>query len=167
MGADMKILDYIGFKYDGYEVVDFTGDYTFYGTKIWLVKCPCGKLHRRTTSNLSKRSPIKKCDCWHPHNYKNGDAKDLSLRREYGITKKEYKEMLDSQDFCCAICGDSFSNQQINVDHDHSTGEVRGLLCSKCNWGLGNFDDDILKLSKAAHYLFKHFPGPMRDNKGD
>ncbi len=62
-------------------------------------------------------------------------AKDKYLQRKYGITLKEYKAMLRAQNESCKICKrhrDNFKNS-LAVDHDHKTGEVRGLLCFYCN----------------------------------
>lgn len=54
----------------------------------------------------------------------------------------------------CAICGEDFLNYSSrNVDHDHVTGQVRGLLCRKCNLALGNFKDNVPKMQVAVKYL--------------
>jgi hypothetical protein len=73
------------------------------------------------------------------------------------ISYDQYQEMLEKQYGKCAICGihqDDLS-QALAVDHDHETGQVRGLLCSKCNKGLGLFQEDCLNLEKAVEYLKK------------
>lgn len=82
------------------------------------------------------------------------------LLYKYGITEEDYKWRLKSQLGVCAIChlpeiwkapnGDTIS---LSVDHDHTTGAVRGLLCRKCNTGLGGFNDDIDLLKAAIKYL--------------
>jgi hypothetical protein len=75
--------------------------------------------------------------------------------KQYGLTVEEYKEMLSSQKGCCAICTVHEDTQKTNlhVDHCHTTGKVRGLLCTKCNAGLGMFNDDTSNLTEAIHYL--------------
>lgn len=66
----------------------------------------------------------------------------------------DYDALLLFQDGVCAICRkkDSFG-QRLAVDHDHSTDLIRGLLCRKCNTGIGQFDDDPSRLIVAADYL--------------
>lgn len=80
-----------------------------------------------------------------------------NLRKRYGITLEEYNDMLYNQDEKCAICGvvECRVNTHFSVDHNHETGEVRGLLCNDCNTGLGLFLDDPERLKRAIHYLTK------------
>ena len=78
------------------------------------------------------------------------------LKGTYGITAKQFYILLEAQDGKCAICRMQFSRwgRNIpNIDHDHITGRVRGLLCRKCNTGLGFFKDNPDFLKMAAHYL--------------
>lgn len=80
------------------------------------------------------------------------------VKKQYGITIDEVNQMWDDQDGCCAICGEPEPDQpdrfqRMHVDHDHETGVVRGLLCSRCNQGLGYFQDDPDRLEAAAQYL--------------
>lgn len=78
------------------------------------------------------------------------------LKVLYGITLADYDAMLAAQSGLCAICSASEPGGNANhwhVDHDHSTGQVRGLLCSRCNLGLGHFQDDPARLVSALDYL--------------
>jgi hypothetical protein len=68
----------------------------------------------------------------------------------YGIEFADYERMLDEQDGHCAICP---STEDLHVDHCHSTGVVRGLLCGPCNRGIGLLRDDTERLLAAARYL--------------
>lgn len=74
-------------------------------------------------------------------------------KAKYGLTETEYKEMFKVQDNKCLICGDSFEHTKAFVDHDHLTGKVRGLLCTRCNSLLGMCRDDISILKNAIEYL--------------
>lgn len=75
----------------------------------------------------------------------------------YGITAEDFASLLRKQRGVCAICNQSCSTgRQLAVDHDHATGKVRGLLCSRCNRGLGHFKDDVLQLQAALAYLLEH-----------
>lgn len=82
------------------------------------------------------------------------------LRRKYGLTVENYTILLKEQDGKCAICDSKDAGRQgvknLAVDHNHSTGKVRGLLCSRCNLGIGHLDDDPNRLEAAAAYLRKH-----------
>lgn len=75
-----------------------------------------------------------------------------SLKSNYGITEEAYDRLLEWQDGSCAICKRK-SNARLHVDHDHATGEVRGLLCSKCNMALGGFQDNQRYLFSAFLYV--------------
>jgi Recombination endonuclease VII len=84
-------------------------------------------------------------------------AKDPELRAKsrlaaYGLTKEGYDRMLAQQHGACAICKRQ-PQETLCIDHDHDTGQVRGLLCRKCNLGLGFFDDSPSLLRAAAAYL--------------
>lgn len=59
--------------------------------------------------------------------------RDLRLQRLYGITAAQYDQMLEAQGGVCAVCGKPPGKTRLNVDHDHKTGLVRGLLCWTCN----------------------------------
>lgn len=79
------------------------------------------------------------------------------LAREYGLTLERFEEMLDQQNGACAICRGRFGDdRQPHVDHDHSSGEVRGLLCTNCNKALGLFGDNPESAARAAAYLERH-----------
>ncbi len=81
--------------------------------------------------------------------------KDYKLRKKYGISLDEYNIMFDKQNGKCHICNTHQDDlhKKLVVDHDHCTGNIRGLLCDKCNRGLGHFNDDIEMLQRAIDYL--------------
>ena len=75
------------------------------------------------------------------------------MQREYGISSEERDNLAKSQDWKCAICKWPEGDGRLHVDHDHFTGKVRGLLCGKCNRGIGMFSDNPLILAEAISYL--------------
>lgn len=88
--------------------------------------------------------------------------KDLYLRRMYNITYVQYTTLLESQNYTCKICQrelntkfgmEALSPDTAVIDHCHTTGRVRGILCNECNRGLGYFKDNINSLAKAISYL--------------
>lgn len=81
------------------------------------------------------------------------------LLRKYGISHKDYEQILEKQNGACAICGDTSPGRGdtfFSVDHDHKTMKVRGLLCDACNKGLGHFYDDTDRMQRAILYLERH-----------
>ena len=85
-----------------------------------------------------------------------------TLKHRFGITLEEYSEILKSQGGCCALCGAKKNNVRgkrrnwnFSVDHCHTTGKIRGLLCNNCNRGLGLLGDTRESLQKAVDYLTK------------
>lgn len=80
-------------------------------------------------------------------------ARKYHFRIEYGITIEEFDRMVSVQNGACAICGDV--PERLRVDHDHSTGKIRGLLCHSCNIALGHFKDSGDILLAAVKYLQK------------
>lgn len=79
------------------------------------------------------------------------------LKRRYGISLADYDYLHSQQDGRCAICKTPENGEKLNVDHHHLTGTTRGLLCQKCNTGLGLFQEDIPRLISAIEYL-KSYP---------
>jgi hypothetical protein len=82
--------------------------------------------------------------------------KYAGLTKLYGLSKEQYDLMLSEQNHSCYICGIKdidCPKSVLHVDHDHSTGKIRGLLCHHCNTGLGHFKDNVELLQKAIEYL--------------
>lgn len=90
--------------------------------------------------------------------------KVYDLKRNYGVSAEDYKNLLSGQGGACAICSQpetaldpkTGAARAMAVDHCHTSGKVRALLCSKCNTGLGSFNDDPARLTAAIAYLRQH-----------
>ena len=128
-----------------------------------MKRCPdCGELKtldefpRNKNSKDGRHSYCKPC-----HNARGketyqrlyGSTRHYHLMRRYGIGADEFDELVRQQGSVCAICG---RPDPEHVDHDHDTGEVRGILCFNC--GLGQFRDSIDALLAAAEYLDERDP---------
>lgn len=116
-------------------------------------------LNSKTWANNNPEKRKEITGRWYENNKEQAkkSTRNSRLKSEYGITEEQFEEMLKSQNSCCKICGSTESNvsthNKLVVDHNHETSKVRGLLCNKCNLGLGRFNDDIELLRKAVKYL--------------
>jgi len=88
--------------------------------------------------------------------------KNCVLKKRFGITLEQFNQILEEQNGVCAICGQEETRIQHNgkisalaVDHNHVTGQIRGLLCSGCNVSLGRFKDNPKFLQNALNYLLR------------
>jgi uncharacterized protein YlaI len=96
------------------------------------------------------------------YNYRNKKKRNLyskkyNIEKTYGISFSEYESLIKFQNSKCAICDkDLQDGKQTHVDHDHKTNAIRGILCSKCNTGLGLFNDSTDILKSAIMYITKH-----------
>lgn len=95
--------------------------------------------------------------------YKAYESVRRNNLRKYGISLEQYLELLEEQQGGCALCGIKENNTignrkdwNFSVDHDHTSGKVRGLLCNNCNRGLGLLKDNPELLRKAANYVERH-----------
>lgn len=99
---------------------------------------------------------------YHKHKHKRPydyeADKDRKLKKAYGIGYEEYQTMLAAQDGMCAICGtlDTGKRRAFAVDHCHTCGEVRGLLCSPCNTAIGSLKEDLGIMQRAMDYVRFH-----------
>lgn len=90
------------------------------------------------------------------------DRGDTWLRHRYGLSLAEYEALLAEQGGGCAICHEPPGEKRLSVDHCHGSLTIRGILCSQCNRGLGEFGDDADRLERAAAYLRR---GPIHPGK--
>lgn len=80
------------------------------------------------------------------------------LLKRYGLTPAEYDALLTAQEGRCAVCPRTTgaTGRRLYIDHNHTTGKVRGLLCSQCNCVLGHAEESIERLLALVQYLRKH-----------
>lgn len=120
-------------------------------------KCP-GRVCRSTTCKDCAAQQVREWSAKHPERRKvhSHRCHRKQLLRKYGLDEMQYQQMLAAQGGCCAICGGLRGKYKLAVDHDHTTGVVRGLLCQPCNRALGYFKDSPSVLQAATTYLQKH-----------
>jgi hypothetical protein len=106
-----------------------------------------GKLSDGVT--FARRNECK--PCWAVEGGRAGWRNNLM--RKLGVTEENYNQMFTDQDGKCAICEEEQPHMRLAVDHDHETNEIRGLLCDRCNRGIGFMRDNPDLLIKAASYL--------------
>jgi hypothetical protein len=112
--------------------------------------------------NYEKENKNKIKDYWKEYNSNTNlkeKLKEKHLKKTYNLTLNELELLKEKQNYCCAICEtheNDCSRKTLFVDHNHNTGEIRGLLCSQCNSALGLMYDDVSLLKNAINYLGKH-----------
>lgn len=119
----------------------------------WLKLCPdCNRDLTMEHFSITGKYPQSKCkECNRKY------CRERDLAKKYGVSIQQYKDMVKSQLGICKICGGTNQDgRPLFVDHCHSTGAVRGLLCNQCNFGIGSFKDNIDLMYKAIHYLEAH-----------
>lgn len=98
---------------------------------------------KRRSAELSK-DPVRRA------------RKAFNIRKhKYGVTKERYFKLFEKQKGKCGVCGcrPPKGDHSFHIDHNHRTGKVRGLLCRRCNNGLGFFRDQVRLIRKAVRYL--------------
>jgi hypothetical protein len=107
----------------------------------------CAATRKWYWANREKARAYKRSDRYKAYYWEKNLGK-------FGLTLDSYHALLEKQGDKCACCGTSYhGGRQFNVDHDHETGKVRGLLCNRCNLGLGYLDDNLAGVQRAMAYL--------------
>jgi len=122
--------------------------------------------------NARKHGTSSLCKaCFNAYQHERYDYKEeryKQLFKSYGLTREQYDAMYEAQNGLCAVCKQPETSvpggrrrtkkiiPMLHVDHDHLTGKIRALLCSKCNLALGSVNDDIEHLAKLIAYI-KHY----------
>lgn len=143
-------------EYPGkHEIISRDGDLSnvkwsnLYKVKQGYKRCSKCKEEKELGAFARKRTECRVCTL--PKNKEL--ERSYRLRNKFGITPEQYDTLVAIQQSGCAICGGIDSNKALAVDHCHTTGKVRGLLCSRCNQGLGMFKDSPALLEKAKVYV--------------
>lgn len=99
----------------------------------------------------------RKINAWQREYYKKHKRSELALLQQvlnrYGLKVGDYERLMELQKDCCALCREKPKKGRLYVDHDHKTHKVRGLLCPRCNMGLGAFKDHPELIQAALVYL--------------
>jgi hypothetical protein len=114
---------------------------------------PCASLNR--SKNYSKNPVVGKEKLKEYYKNNKDKSRSYSLKNLYGLSVEQFNEMKFMQGGSCKICKTHESNlkRKLFVDHCHTTGSIRGLLCQSCNTMIGNAKDNILVLQAAINYL--------------
>ena len=115
---------------------------------------PSSSFYERKDRRCGLSSWCDECLTNYSTKYKERNRIKRRLRM-FGVDEEMYNKMLSDQNHQCAICGvhEDKLGYTLCVDHDHITGDVRGLLCHDCNVGIGRFKDNQETLKNAVKYL--------------
>ena len=117
----------------------------------------CGTTKPKSEFHISETGRFKTKYCKQCH---SDEVQEKRLERDWGLTQDQYNDLLAKQGGVCAICGSSKSGTKkdgrLCIDHNHETGEIRGLLCASCNRGIGLLGDSSEMLLAACAYLKNH-----------
>jgi len=141
------------------------------GLRSWCKTCACAWLREDYSKRPSRQKRIRPAHpktkrpprtAWYKEYRSRPGVRDREKAYKRGKKAVRYDALFQSQNGVCAICGRPETAKHQNgtikslaIDHDHVTGEVRGLLCVKCNTGIGYFHEDPVILQKAIEYLAK------------
>lgn len=115
----------------------------------------CLKKQRNTPEAIKSRKEKQKEYYTKNKNTILINTREYNLKKKFNILEEDYLSILKLQNYSCEICGKNEKEfvRRLAVDHCHSTGKIRGLLCHNCNTGLGKLGDSIESLTKALNYL--------------
>lgn len=127
-------------------------DFHFNDLEKGTRKSKCKTCQADYIKKYKSRDPEKLKDIWRKasRRYINYDIRRNKTLKKYGLDINSYNKIYDDQNGKCKICSDKIN---LCVDHCHSTGKVRGLLCNFCNTGLGSFKNNELFLLNAIEYI--------------
>lgn len=126
-----------------------------------ILRSRCQACENRYAEGRRLANPEKHklaCSKWYRRNPVKARANFIAgVARKSGVSPEALNHFVSGHSGCCDICGEACSTgKSLAIDHDHQQGHVRGMLCQKCNIGLGQFDDDPMKIKKAVEYLSRN-----------
>lgn len=169
-----KIIDLTGLSFGRLIVYEYIS--TKRRQAIWRCRCICGNMVDVRSYNLISGN-TKSCGCIQKEiagslgairltthgksktlEYRKTMSRKTHLKFSYGITPEVKDILRKDQNYKCKICKrtELELGYELWVDHDHTTGEIRGLLCNDCNTGLGILKDDVEIMKSAIDYLEKY-----------
>jgi hypothetical protein len=103
----------------------------------------------------------KNIDSFHQHKWSTDGylarckscIRKVKNAKNYGLSVRDYETLVSQYQNQCMICGTAPSKRSLDVDHNHKTGQIRGLLCSRCNLCVGALEEDIELINKISDYL--------------
>jgi hypothetical protein len=133
------------------------------GLNLWCKSCQKAAASVYYVKNKVKQRRRE----YYQENFEEISKKQKEIRTrtrgwQFGLEPGAYEKLFTEQKGLCKICRkpetkkNQWGNVSLSVDHDHDTGKVRGLLCNRCNLGLGYFQDDTEALTSAVSYLRDH-----------
>jgi hypothetical protein len=143
-------INLIGYEND-YVIVEKAGS-----PNKWIGRCKaCDEVHEQSGREIQRNQSPRICQNFKPHNWSGLEKEDARLQRDYGITQDQLNALVEFQDNKCGICMKTIGDTRatLNVDHDHRSGVVRGVLCSSCNTAIGRLGDDAEGVRRALYYL--------------
>jgi len=132
------------------------------GRESWCKKCAkkCHQVRQKKDPEYREKN-VERSRLWKLNNPERARNihRNSTLKKKYGIDLEQFTELLEKQDYKCAICNQRIignggrKDNLACVDHCHKTGLIRGILCKPCNFTLGNAKDSPHILRRAAEYL--------------
>ena len=116
----------------------------------------CKKCHQTACKDYESRNPHIRKKCEKNYAARHPDKIYSKRLKHLGVNYELYMQMFAEQQGTCKICKKPQHGKKLAVDHCHRTGKIRGLLCEKCNQGLGMFKDNEQLLIEAIRYLEKN-----------
>jgi hypothetical protein len=138
---------------------DLDGGYSWANMRSGEKHRTCRQCAAKATKRYNEKNPERVRQSWRRY------RRATYMMGKYGLTDEDYWRMYEEQGEVCAICGKPdpavhpTQERPLHIDHDHTTGAVRALLCRGCNMGIGAMGDDPARVRAAAEYLERHGAG--------